>query len=42
MDLADVNQDTTLTDHHVLNAVLTVQNAIMNLFVLCVMMDLLI
>ena len=42
MDLADVIQDIILTDYHALNVVLIVPNAIMNLFVLCVMMDLLI
>ena len=41
MDLADVIQDIILTDYHALNVVLIVPNAIMNLFVLCVMMDLL-
>ena len=36
-DLADVIQDIILTDYHALNVVLIVKNAIMNLFVLCLL-----
>ena len=41
MDLVDVNQDISLTDHLVLNVVLIVLNVIMNQYVHNVTMDML-